>query len=110
MNGEFRKRFEERHWARYDRINFGSRTPNQVTFRYSSARPGSQAFTLEFRAGSATGPVVAAPGLLGTGSTGTFREIAFNVSNLPAGATSITVVPRAGDPADVLELDWFRFL
>ncbi|MEV6303319.1 carbohydrate-binding protein [Actinoplanes sp. NPDC051861] len=94
-------------WARFDRIAF-SRTPNQVTFRYSSARPTNQAFTLEFHAGSATGPVIAAPGLLGTAST--WKEITFNVSNLPAGTTSITVVPRANDTADVLDLDWFRFV
>ncbi|GGK76361.1 carbohydrate-binding protein [Mangrovihabitans endophyticus] len=97
-------------WARYDRVDFGGRTPNQVVFRYSSARPTNQAFTLEFHAGSATGPVIAAPGLLGTGSVNTFTEIPFNVSNLPPGTTSITVVPRANDSADVLDLDWFRFL
>ncbi|BCY13044.1 carbohydrate-binding protein [Actinoplanes sp. L3-i22] len=95
-------------WARYDRITFGH-TPNLVTFRYSSARATNQAFTLEFHAGSATGPVIAAPGVLGTGSTGTFKELAFNVGNLPAGTTSITVVPRANETTDILELDWFRF-
>ncbi|WP_328473277.1 carbohydrate-binding protein [Actinoplanes sp. NBC_00393] len=97
-------------WARYDGVNFAGRTPNQVLFRYSSARPTNQAVTLEFRAGSATGPVIAAPGLLGTGSATNYKEIAFNVSNLPAGTTSITVVARANDAADVLDLDWFRFL
>ncbi|MEU4157829.1 carbohydrate-binding protein [Actinoplanes sp. NPDC026670] len=96
-------------WARYDGVAFGGRTPGQVVFRYSSNRPTNQAFTLEFHAGSASGPVIAAPGLLGTGSVTSFREIAFNVSNLPAGVTSITVVPRANDAADVLDLDWFRF-
>jgi hypothetical protein len=97
-------------WVRFDRVNFAGRTPNQVTFRYSSARPTNQAFTLEFHAGSATGPVIAAPGLLGTGSLSSYKEITFNVSNLPAGTTSITAVPRANDSADVLDLDWFRFV
>src|SRR5262249_20494166 len=69
--------------ARFDRISF-SRTPGQVTFRYSSPRPTNQAFTLEFHAGAADGPVIAAPGLLGTGSLTSYKQISFNVSNLPA--------------------------
>ncbi|MCY1143749.1 carbohydrate-binding protein [Actinoplanes sp. Pm04-4] len=96
-------------WARYDGLAFGGRTPNQVVFRYSSARPTTQAFTLEFRAGSAAGPVIAAPGLLGTGSVTAYKEIAFNLGRLPAGTTSVTVVARANDSAEVLDLDWFRF-
>ncbi|WP_238008694.1 carbohydrate-binding protein [Dactylosporangium sp. AC04546] len=97
-------------WVRFDGVTFAGRTPNQVVFRYSSGRPTSQSFTLEFHAGSATGPVIAAPGLLGTGDWRTYREIAFNVSNLPAGTTSITAVIRAGDSADVLDFDWFKFV
>ncbi|MER7273185.1 carbohydrate-binding protein [Dactylosporangium sp. NPDC000244] len=97
-------------WMKYDGVNFGGRNPNMVTFRYSSGRPASQAFTLEFHAGSATGPVIAAPGLLGTGSWTTYKEISFNVSNLPAGTTSITAVTKVGDSADVLDLDWFKFV
>ncbi|MGI5175596.1 carbohydrate-binding protein [Dactylosporangium sp. CA-152071] len=96
-------------WIKLDGVDFGGRNPNQVVFRYSSARPTSQAFTLEFHAGSATGPVIAAPGILGTGSWTTYKEIAFNVSNLPAGTTSITAVIRCSDSADVMDIDWFRF-
>ena len=49
----------------------------------------------------------AAPALLGAGGRRAYREVAFHVTNLPAGTTSVTVVIRAGDTAGVLDLDWF---
>ncbi|GAA2371840.1 carbohydrate-binding protein [Dactylosporangium salmoneum] len=102
--------FGNNDWLQYNGVNFGGRNPNMVTFRYSSGRPTNQAFTLEFHAGSATGPVIAAPGLLGTGDWRTYKEISFNVSNLPAGTTTITAVAKVSDSADALDLDWFKFV
>ncbi|WP_426504374.1 hypothetical protein ACPPVO_43355 [Dactylosporangium sp. McL0621] len=55
-------------------------------------------------------PVIPAPDLLGTGDWRTYKEISFNVGNLPAGTRSITAVMNADDTADVLDLDWFRFV
>nr|BFE61410.1 hypothetical protein GCM10020063_059360 [Dactylosporangium thailandense] len=59
---------------------------------------------------AATAPVIAAPGLLGTGGWTTYEEISCNASNLPAGTTSITAVTKVGDSADILDLDWFKFV
>ncbi|WP_203907900.1 carbohydrate-binding protein [Rhizocola hellebori] len=81
----------------------------QVTFRYSSGRPTSQAFTIEFRSGSATGALLASPGLLGTGDWRTYHEITYNVDSGPTATASIAVVFRAGDGSDIADLDWIRF-
>ncbi len=46
---------------------------------------------------------------LGTGDWRTYREISYNVSSGPTGTASIAVVFRAGDGADIADLDWIRF-
>lgn len=46
---------------------------------------------------------------LGTGDWRTYREISYNVSSGPTGTASIAVVFRAGDGADIADLDRIRF-
>jgi beta-mannanase len=96
-------------WVRYDNVAFAGTSPLQVTFSYSSGRATNQAFTVEFHAGSATGPVIAAPGVLGTGSWTTYQQLTYNISNFPAGTTSIAIVFKASDTADIANIDWFTF-
>ncbi len=96
-------------WIRFDALGFSGRPVHQITFRYSSGRPTNQAVTLEFRADTPTGPLIAAPGLLGTGSWSAHQQTSYNISNLPPDTTSIAVVWRATDSDSVADLDWLRF-
>ncbi|MFR9778981.1 carbohydrate-binding protein [Micromonospora sp. MS34] len=59
---------------------------------------------------SPTGPLLGAPGVLGTGGRDTFQQLTYNITGFPAGTTSIAVVFRASDSNEVANLDWLRFL
>ncbi|MEV6965124.1 carbohydrate-binding protein [Hamadaea sp. NPDC051192] len=91
-------------------LDFGGTAPNQIVLHYSSQRATNQAFTLEVHSGSATGPVLAAPGVLGTGSWTTYQDLTYNLSGAPSGAATLTIVFKANDANPVADLDYVRFV
>ncbi|GAA2353637.1 hypothetical protein Cme02nite_46090 [Catellatospora methionotrophica] len=94
----------------FTNLNLGSPAPTQIKLRYSSQRPTNSAFTIEVRSGSATGPVLASPGVLGTGSWTTYQDLTYNLSNAPTGTTTIVIVFRSNDSSPVADLDYVTFV
>ena len=73
------------------------------TARVSSAGAGG---TIEVRAGSATGTLMASLPVTSTGSWDTFANVSANLSNRPAGATSLFLVFRGG-AGNLFDVDSF---
>ncbi|MDI1462047.1 carbohydrate-binding protein [Catellatospora sp. KI3] len=94
----------------WSNLNLGSPAPTQLKFHYSSNRPTNSAFTIEVHSGSPTGPVIASPGVLGTGSWTTYADLTYNLSNAPTGVNSISVVFKSNDGNPVADLDYVTFV
>ncbi|MCA0353107.1 MAG: carbohydrate-binding protein [Chloroflexi bacterium] len=94
-------------WIKLSGVNFGSSRPQLVSLRYSS--PRSVAYVLEVRLDSPTGPLLASPGMNGTGGWDAFQTINFNVSNGPTGTRDVYVVWKANDTGSIADLDWITF-
>jgi glucose/arabinose dehydrogenase len=75
------------------------------TARVSSGGPGG---TLEVRAGSATGTLMASVAVAPTGGWDTFVNVSGNLSNKPAGSTNLFLVFKGGSGAgNLFDLDAF---
>ena len=94
-------------WIKLSGVNFANTRPQQVVLRYSS--PRTTAYVLEVRLDSPTGPLLASPGMNGTGGWDNFQTLSFNLSNATTGTRDVYVVWRANDSGSIADLDWLSF-
>jgi len=92
-------------WLRYDNVNLGAAGPASASLRLAAAyadRPGS----VELRADSLTGAVIAAVPVASTGGNQSWKTVTSSGAS-PGGTHSVFLVLRSSQPMDFVNLNWF---
>jgi hypothetical protein len=95
-------------WARFDNVNFGSTSPRDFVARVASGAAGGVSGLVEVRLDSPTGPVLGSFAIANTGGWTSWREVPGNVSPV-TGTRTVFLTFTSGQPADFVNVDWFRF-
>ncbi|GAA1023351.1 glycosyl hydrolase [Acrocarpospora pleiomorpha] len=91
-------------WIQFDPYNLNNAT--SFTARVSSAGTGG---TLQFRTGSATGPVIGQATVAPTGGWETFANVTGTITGAPAGTTSLYVTFAGTGTGALFDVDSFTF-
>jgi beta-glucanase (GH16 family) len=95
-------------WARFDNVNFGSTTPRDFVARVASGAGGGVSGLVEVRFDSPTSPPIGGFAIGNTGGWTSWREVPGNVSAV-TGTRTVFLTFTSGQPADFVNVDWFRF-
>jgi beta-glucanase (GH16 family) len=95
-------------WARYDNVNFGSTPPRDFLARVASGAAGGVSGLVEVRLDSPTSPPIGSFAIANTGGWTSWREVPGNVSAV-TGTRTVYLTFTSGQPADFVNVDWFRF-
>jgi beta-glucosidase len=94
-------------YAGYDAVEFGPRAPTQVQLRYASG--AATGGTVEFRAGSPSGTLIAAVPVANTGGWQQWRTATVPTVGPVTGRHRLYQVFRGASGADFVNTNWFRF-
>jgi beta-glucanase (GH16 family) len=95
-------------WARFDGVEFGSAPPIDFLARVASGAAGGVSGLVEVRLDSPTSPPIGSFAIANTGGWTAWREVPGNVSGV-TGTRTVYLTFTSGQPADFVNVDWFRF-
>ncbi|WP_282079821.1 carbohydrate-binding protein [Aquimarina algiphila] len=96
---------ENNAWVKFDRVNFGDGTLQELKVRAAS---GSDGGTLELRTGTQDGPLLATVTIENTGSWKTWKTFAAKFTGTTKGIKDIVCVFKGKDPY-LFNVNWIKF-
>lgn len=92
-------------WIKFNKVNLANK--NTITMRYAMGGGGGDGNTVEVRADSLSGTLIATLVSTNTGSWNTYTLKSATVSNSPGGTRTVYFVFKGGN--GIGNFDWFRF-
>ncbi|MGC7093093.1 glycoside hydrolase family 16 protein [Amycolatopsis lurida] len=95
-------------WARYNGIQFGSRTATQFKARVASGAGSGVSGLVEVRLDSLSNPPIGSFSVGNTGGWQSWQTIPANISGV-TGTHDVYLSFRSGQPSDFVNVNWFTF-